>query len=309
MAQRLIQYQDKPEATSVQNMKELQEQYEIYQQYIKAYNEEKDTTKESVSREDIVSKSVNVLDQTGVSVVTSNDSIPDHFESAKEFTEKETNTEITDFFDFLRTKICQTSQTELDPKHIVYISQNRVEFLEENRGVDESAKGDSFERDGDEDTTGQFAEAAFEQLLVYSQEHHNQEYKRLPDEEQVYAGDFLINGYITELKSCKASSRGQNITHRNHGHPTSTSMVFKQGVVPEIYSHAVVLDLREYGKGVAVAFSGLAPTLPQYNGIYAQEAKVFEGFSVTYIDDVEWYPVTDYGWHLLKNKVEKIQLD
>lgn len=302
----LIGYNDKPAQSKIDTFSDLEREYKIFQDYIEAYNQEKDKQKEELSREDVLDSKRAIMSQSAVEVVTTNQDIPDQFKSAAEHIESEIGREITDFYGFLTTKLQNEAQNTLKVKHAVHIKQDKANEVVKTRGVDDSAKGDSFERDGNEDNTGQFSEVAFEELLAYSQQYHDLDFARIPDEQGIYAGDFLINDYIVELKSCKATSLAQNITHRNHNHPTTGSMYFKQGILPEIYAHSVVLDLREYGGGVIIGFSGITPVLPQYDGVFGQSNKITSGYMINFVDELEWAEVTDFGWHQIKNKIEKI---
>lgn len=310
----MIGYKDVPDEVQIDNLDDLKDHKDVYDDYIKEYNEKAKnsknmSTKGVKDRSDVVDSAEELNNYKGVSVVDTDTEIPFRFEDAVSFSEKKLGREITDLYDFLQHKIEDQSTTDLDISHIVHISNDVATNLIESRGVDDSSKGDSFEREGNEDDTGQFSEVAFEQLAYYTQKHHNLDIKSIPDESGMYAGDYLINGFITELKGCKSDSKGQNITHRNHNHPTTASMFIKSGIVPEMYVHAVVLDLREFGFGVVVGFSGMTTAHPDHGGLLSlSPSKIFSGFIVQNIDELDWFDLTDFGWHQLKNRVEKIEL-
>lgn len=269
--------------------------------------------KNKINRNEIEKNITEVNNMEGVQVVETDMEIPDLWDNRKKQLERKLGREITDKKDLFSEIIKDEAADNIENmSHIVKISNEKaIKIIQSDEEVGNMA--DDNVREGNERKTGELSEVAFSQLAYYvNNKTNNFNIQKLNNKNNIFVGDYYINGYITEVKAAKTTSKGQNIVHRCHSHETSAEMYFKNGVLPECYALMYVCNLTAFGAGVIVGIQGLTPVLPQYNGLYSKNTKILQNgwsyFSVVDKDTLEWYELSDKGFHEIKNKLEKIKI-
>lgn len=147
-------------------------------------------------------------------------------------------------------------------KEYVVVPEAIVDNIKNNTKIPSMA--DDNMRKNYERYTGEVAEMAMVKLAEAS----DLDIKVLPDDNHVHAGDFLVEGYITELKSINAThSKGANIVIRNHTQDNTAEMMIKNAVYPEALVHSYVVEL---DGDILVGFGGITHTHPETDGLLTQ---------------------------------------